>query len=273
MPRMTHALPSPNHPSPEAAAEPCSERLPGRPYKLDEATLAEIGAKYRAGAIAPDLAEQYGVSAGTIHRHMRRLGLTKHGAGSQAARARAAAMVEHQAQEMARHRTPADLSALTAAQCYDPAVLAQIAITASGNAMLSMQIPLARQLIELSMLYTKVSHDEPISTSEAIIDIAFNRARSDHVYARRHMTGDEIQDWTIRHYWTLREPDLAAEKARAAADAARDARIKALEGEVRDMRVLFNVPEEVAALCLRVPEEEGEEEVLREIVSEATPPL
>jgi hypothetical protein len=243
---MTHAPSPPQRPP---------QKPGGRPYKLDEETLAEIGAKYRAGAIAPDLAEQYGVSVGTIHRHMRRLGLTKHGAGSQAARARAAALVAHQAAEMARHRTPAELDALAAEQCYDPAVLAQIAVTASGNAMLSMQIPLALQLIQLSLLYTKVSHHEPVSVSERIINFCFNRTLTDNVYARRHETGDELQDWNIRRYWELRAPELQAEKARTAADAAKEARIKALEGELRDMRVVFKVPEEVLAGCLVLPEE------------------
>jgi len=104
--------------------------------------------------------------------------------------------------------------------------------------MLSAQVPLALQLVQLSALYAKVSLDEPVSVSERIIDYCFDRKQTDNLYARERATGDEFRVWNMRRYWSLREPEQAAEKARAEAEAAKDARIAALEAELRDMRAV-----------------------------------
>jgi hypothetical protein len=91
-------------------------------------------------------------------------------------------------------------------------------------------------LIDISMLFTPVSHDEPVSVRERILQYCFDRTLTDTLYARQRGAADDEDDWIAREYWKRRTPEKQAEKARAEAEAAKDARIAELEREVRALK-------------------------------------
>ncbi len=220
---MTHALlPAPS---------PRPARL-----SLDSDTWDEIAAAYLAGATAPQLAARYRVSVGSVMRHVKKRGATKRGPGATAfARAHAAAsLLEEDARR--RHRIAADdLADLAEHDPHDPAVLAQVATTASGNAMVAQRFGEARALADLALLYGRAADQRPLSFRMLVLRTAFDRAWADVFF------GDGIDgkcEAPVKAaYWRHRSLERAEDARRTQELATAKARVAQLEERLRGMGV------------------------------------
>ncbi len=221
---MTHALTLPAPPP-----------LPAR-LSLGDETWDEIARAYLAGATAPELARRYRVSISSIMRHIKKRGACKRGPGATAyARAHAAAaMLEEDARR--RHHIDAEaLIDLAQHEPHDPAVLAQVATTASGNAMVAQRFGEARALADLALRYGRAAAQRPMSFRMMVLQTAFDPLWADVFF------GDGIDGKceapVKQDYWKRRSLQRAEDERRARELAHAKARVGRLEEKLRGLGV------------------------------------
>ncbi len=221
---MTHALTLPSPP-------PRPARI-----SLDADTWDEIAKAYLAGATAPELARRYHVSVASVHRHIKRRGAGKRGPGATAfARAHAAAtLLEDDARR--RQRIDAeDLHDLAQHDPHDPALLAQVATTASGNAMVAQRFGEARALADLALRYGRAAAQRPMSFRMMVLRTTFDPAWAD-VYFGDGLDG-KCEAPVKQDYWKRRSLQRAEDERRARELAHATARVGALEEKLRGLGV------------------------------------
>jgi hypothetical protein len=209
---------------------------PPRPTRitLDSDTWDEIATAYLDGATAPDLAARYRVSLATVHRHLKKRNASKRGPGATAfARAHAAAsLAEDDARR--RHRlSNDDLNDLADREPHDPALLAQVATTASGNAMASGRFGEARALADLALHYGRIAEHRPLTFRRMLLDAIFDPGLAD-VFFGMTINGEQPLK---EDYWRLRAARRAEAEKRAAALREAQARVKLLEEKLRALGV------------------------------------
>lgn len=212
---------------------------PPRPayLQLDSDTWDEIARLYLAGATAPQLARRYHVSVTTVHRHIKKRGHGKRGPGATAfARAHAAAaLAEDDARR--RHRISAeDLADLADREPHDVAVLAQVAATASGNAMVAQRYGEAKALADLALQYGRAAEQRPTSFRVMLLRSTFDRKWAD-VFFGDGAGGGKVEAHVKSEYWKRRSLERADEEQRARELSHLKARAARMEAKLRELGV------------------------------------
>ena len=211
---------------------------PPRPsyLQLDDDTWNEIAKAYLAGATAPDLARRYHVSKSTVMRHVLKRGASKRGPGATAfACAHAAAsLAEDDARR--RHRISAeDLTDLADHEPHDPAVLAQVATTASGNAMVAQRYGEAKALADLALQYGRAAEQRPTSFRVMLLRSSFDRKWADVFFGDRQ--DGKVEAHVKAEYWKRRSLERAGEERRALELSHAKARVAKLEEKLKALGV------------------------------------
>lgn len=205
--------------------------LQGRPARLSftDEVWTQIAAAYLAGATAAELAARWGVSRTSIYRHTRRLGCAKRGRGaSEFAAANAEKVLAAEEERRAARFKAGDLHDLATEAPHDPAVLAQIATTAAGNAMLAGRFDEGRALTDLARRFTQLAREREPTLRELIVSRLFDREMTDHMYA--YSTNGPMETKVKHLYWKLRWEELEQEKARVGEMQGLRERVRELEG-------------------------------------------
>lgn len=229
---------------------------PATHFHLDEEAWAEIGAAYRAGASALALAVKWKVSRGTIYINMKKRGWSKKRDGGAFARASHPPSAsppspapeilppEESGEEGATSVTEFvgphpdnpgfvpdprwEIERLTAGEMFEPGLVATLAASASGGAMVTGRYADAFVLAQIALAHAKLVKLAPESTRAQVLALMQDRAAADAFFSHLRRDGeDEIK----RAYWRWRrDEDIRIERMRDRI-VALEKQVKALGGE------------------------------------------
>ena len=214
-------------------------KTPRTYFRLDEAAWIEVGAAYMAGATGAALAEKWRISPGTIYRQARLRGWSKRRDGSDYVRAShpPPAVVDGKADygEPAPNFVPDPrfmIERYTAGELFEPGVVAQIAASASGGAMMTGQYADAYVLAQIALTHARIVKLRPMSLRAALLELLQDRAMADEFFSFTRRDGEEDEK---RAYWSLqhaRDRELAEGRAAMARVAVLEAQLNARGAEV-----------------------------------------